>query len=162
MQVIADNKIIHPAYIAGVLDSDGSLTITKRNLTRSKPSYCCMFQLSWTETENTLYFMEYLKKYYGGSYHRNDKKYKADYKNSKPIYKYCLTDIGLEKLLLEIKEFLVLKIKQADNIIEARSIIEHTKCRKDSISRRLEELYVYNKTLNSKNKRNPDRARNPR
>lgn len=107
---------ISPQYLAGVVDSDGSITITKRNISRSNPSYVAMFQLTWVHNEITDEFMRSLVSKYGGSFFIQTEKRNA-FPNAKMTIKYCSTGEALGKLILDVFPFLILKKAQAANAL---------------------------------------------
>jgi len=78
---------ISPQYLAGVLDSDGSITITKRHSKRLNPNYAAMIQITWLYNENSLKVFEQIKNKYGGSYFIG--KSHSGFNNPKTIIKYC-------------------------------------------------------------------------
>lgn len=102
------------AYLAGVVDSDGSLTISRQhNKTRPNPSFTPTFQLSWVESIASRKVMELLKTSYGGSISKS-KSQKGRFKNARPIIKYCITSRKLKAFLLDVAPYLRLKKSQAD------------------------------------------------
>lgn len=142
---------INPQYLAGVMDSDGSFTITRRHPQRQKQcNYTCMVQLTWTLNEKTKKFIESLAAQYGGSWFIGSPK--NNYINSKPIIKYCGTGEAAKSIAEDTKNYLRLKKEQADNIIEVRRLISTFRgSRPIDISEALSSLYSLNKQLNSKN-----------
>lgn len=108
----------HPAYIAGVIDSDGSLSLAKRHINRVNPTYQGIFQLTWLKNNESIKFCEYLVNTYGGSYYTG--KSHSGFKNPKPICKYMLTGKKLVPFLKAVKPYLLLKKEQAEIILEYR------------------------------------------
>lgn len=149
--------LINKAYLAGVIDSDGSISICKRHVKRKNPNYTIMIQLSWAVSENTKWFMKDLVNQYGGSVCETN--HKNRFKNAKPVYRYCVSGQKAIELLNDIQPFLVLKTIQAGNAINAQHIIDYwmndkwAKSRPPEVSDQLEALYQLNKSLNSKNGR---------
>lgn len=149
--------MIDPRYLAGVLDSDGSFTITKRHETRVKVNYTCMIQLTWTENNLTHGFFLDLVEQFGGSYFVGFPSGKTQFPNSKRIIKYCAVGQAANKIANFVVEHLILKKEQARNLLDVSSIVKGPKSgryRTPQASLQLEKLYIYNKSLNSKNKGN--------
>jgi len=94
------------AYLAGVIDSDGSISITKRNTGRKRPTFAVMVQLTWVYNGLTERFFKELVSKYGGSYFKSDRSANR-FKNAKPIIKYCATGKAAKCLLeaLGLQEF---------------------------------------------------------
>lgn len=103
------------AYIAGVIDSDGSLTIYRQHRNRKASTYTPTFQLQWTKTTKSKKVLDSLVKQYGGSFCEPVRR--SGFSNSKPTYKYCLTSMKLRQLLLDVIPHLALKRKQAINLL---------------------------------------------
>lgn len=143
--------IINSAYLTGVIDSDGSLSITKRHINRPNPNYTCMFALTWSKTSTSIKFMQALVNTYGGSFAECKR---VGYKNGRPIIKYCATGKAVDKILEACSEHLILKRQQANNLISLRKLVHpcgHRRRRAPEISEQMEMLYVENKRINSKN-----------
>lgn len=138
-------------HIAGVIDSDGSITISKRNSVRKRPTYTVLLQLTWVYNETTKEYMNQLIHLFGGSYFISDKRYKGRFKNAKPIIKYCATGVAAEKFLKAISSFLWLKQLQAQN---ALTLLAHKgidfRSRTQEHWNKFEQLYNNNKFLNSR------------
>lgn len=140
-------------YLAGVFDSDGSFTVAKRHLKRSKPNYTAMIQLTWKKSKATETFMQMLVCDYGGSYasciSTNTMK---SFSGTKDYFKYCVTGMKAEKLAAVLSPWLLLKKEQAMNIRTVAFLSnESSRGRSDLVSSQLEALYVLNKSLNTKN-----------
>lgn len=144
--------IFSPEYLAGVMDSNGSFSITKRHISRKNPNYIGMIQITWTHTKVSEAFMQELKNIYGGSYFIGKC---GTFKNSKPIVKYCAVGAAAETLTRSVIDFLILKKEQANNVLKLREITKSRqlgKVRSLENSEKLERLYLLNKQLNYKNK----------
>lgn len=146
---------LHPAYIAGVLDSDGSLSICIRHKIRKVPNYSAMFQLTWTFSEKSEKVMNTLKEKYGGSVYLN--KLRTDvFKNSKQTMRYFLVAQELKPFILDILPYVQLKKEQCLNVLE---LLNSSYFGKYGNGRpKLKELcdfhhslYLKNKELNTKN-----------
>lgn len=146
---------ISPAYLAGVIDSDGSITISRRHTNRPNINYCVIIQLTWTISTDTEKLMNYLVHKYGSSYFKEKIVSQSHrFKRSKPIIKYCAVSKAAEKILLDIYEHLFLKKKQALLALEMRHNQKiYKKNRPLKISQLYEKIYLLNKSLNSKNKK---------
>lgn len=143
---------INRGYLAGVIDSDGSITISKRRKNLKTPNYICMIQLTWTETKLTTRFFKELIKSFGGSYFKINANRSDRFENGKPVIKYCAVGKAASAILNYIHPYLVLKREQAINGLR----LAEYKSRGKSTDLTLalsELLYIKNKKLNSKNKR---------
>ena len=139
--------MINPAYLAGIIDSDGSISIARRNINRQNPSYCVMFQLTWKLTEESKQFMSDLTKQYGGSFSEVNSSSAGRFKNPSRIIKCCITDNNVEQLLIDTLPFLILKKKQAIRGLRVREVIREKPEDKFEI---LNKLYDENRFLNHK------------
>lgn len=141
-------------YLAGVLDSDGSFTVTKRHIYRVNCNYTCMIQLTWTLTKKSREFMEQLVNFYGGSYFVGMPSSTKQFENAKEIIKYCATGNAAERIARDTRNYLLLKEEQARNIIKVRDLVRSYRGqpRPKSAVDQLEELYLTNQRLNGKNK----------
>lgn len=151
--VTNESRKFFAAYLAGVIDSDGSLSISINHRIRKTPNYTALFQLTWTKTTLSLDFMDRLVRTYGGSYCFVTPS-NSQYKNSRNCIKYVLTGDKLKTLLEEVYPFLVLKRRQAKNILWLRKTIgQYGNGRLKP--KRLQDfhtfLYKFNQTLNTKN-----------
>lgn len=139
---------INGAYLAGVWDSDGSFTITKRHPKRSSPNFTIMAQLTWVLNDNSREFMQTLVETYGGSCFEGESP--SGFDNGRRIIKYCATGNAAASLLTAMYPYLVLKKEQAANLLAARSVMRPGH-RLPEATKKLEALYEANKILNSKN-----------
>lgn len=108
---------LNAAYLAGVVDSDGSFTIYKQHSSRKTSTYTPTFQLQWTKSAKSKKVMENLLFQYGGSVCSPNGKTNR-FANSKPTYKYCLTSTKLKRFLIDVIPFLLLKKEQAENLLK--------------------------------------------
>ncbi len=153
------NKI-HPAYVAGVLDSDGSLSVVIRHKNRPNPTYQACFQLTWKKTKESIKFFEYLKKRYGGSYHEN-KPRKDRFKNASPTIKYFLTGIKIKNFLEDIQDYVILKKKQVKLVLKLRNNLWQGglgRRKPKELCNLHHKIYLDMKKLNTKN--SADRIKN--
>jgi len=141
-----------PEYLAGVLDSDGSFSITIRHKTRKNPNFTCMIQITWSLTDKAQEFMEHLVQTYGGSYHINTTKYATNYPNSKTVIKYCAVAHAVDRILLDVAPYVWLKKHQVTNLLAVRKLASHyPRPRPEGLTNHYLALYEANKILNSKN-----------
>lgn len=143
---------ISPQYLAGVIDSDGSICITKRGLKdRPNPNYSVMIQIGWVYKDTTEAFMKQMKIDFGGSY-SIVKPSKNSFSKRNHI-KYCAYGTTADKILEKIKPFLILKGQQADNAIELRNIVKSHKgaYRPKKNSEAMDLLWKNNAIINDKN-----------
>lgn len=142
------------AYLAGIMDSDGSISICIRHRNRPTPSYCVLVQLTWMATDKTLSAMEKIKSVYGGSINKH--KRGNGFTNGKDIYKYQISTQQSRKLLEDILPFLLLKKEQCETALELIKTTEFGKygsgrSKSDELKKFHYSLYLKNKSLNSKN-----------
>jgi hypothetical protein len=114
---------LHPAHIAGVMDSDGSFSIVKRPKKNTKLGfiYRPVVQITWKVSENAEKFFQCVVSTYGGSYHLINKKENAYGKTGK-FYKLSIEGNSLDPFLKDIMPFLVLKKIQARSLLQLRSL----------------------------------------
>lgn len=144
---------INKSYLAGVVDSDGSFSITKRNTSRINPSYVGMFQLTWVHNEVTDEFMKSLVSKYGGSFFIQTEKRNA-FPNASMTVKYCATGKALNKIIKDVYPFLILKRSQAYNLWtlnETQGKYGAKRPKPEDMKQFHESLYLENRKLNSKN-----------
>ena len=137
------------AYLAGVMDSDGSFSIAIRHRTRKNPNYTAMCQLTWTQNKFSLKFMQALKKQYGGSISEVKP---TGFANARPCYRYMVLADKAVLMIEDILPFLQLKRKQARNLIR----IQQTNKKRGpgrtiKMKQFKEKLYKNNISLNTKN-----------
>lgn len=133
-------------YIAGYIDGEGWFRIQKQNKNKN-PNYHLIIGCSGTE--NTV--LELIKKQYGGSVHKREKRY-----GWKPEYTYLTSCRQAEKLLNDIYPFLVLKKDRAEVCFELYKRIplgKKTVLNYEELSIR-EFLYLKIKKLNLRGTKN--------
>ncbi|NIU00682.1 MAG: hypothetical protein GWN01_07015 [Nitrosopumilaceae archaeon] len=138
---------ISSQYLAGVLDSDGSLSIN-RTLNHGKTrQYRPVFQLTWKYIDETMKIMEYLKEKYGGSVFIEKSKKKLNMNGHYLAYK--LDSKGLKQLLKEIRPYLLIKYKQCDLLIELLNTLKGKGTRpSEEVWERRKQLYEECKKIN--------------
>lgn len=135
-------------YLAGVLDSDGSLSVTRRHLKRPNPSYTAMIQITWLYSSKSKLVFDFLQRYYGGSYYIG--KSHSGFNNPKKIIKYCATGKAAHRILLDCRTSVVLKSKQVKNLLAVIDINQSTKGRRNKAAGKvLQKIYEINKDLNA-------------
>lgn len=145
------------AYLAGVTDSDGSFSICKKNFFgKSKnPEYSARFQLSWSNNDKTKKVLDKIVQIYGGKYSLCTPSSIKNYPNTKDVLHYSLGGPGIVKFVKDIFPFLLLKRRQALNIIRLRKFISNKWHKSNPQPQKLlefkEKLYIFNKSLNTKN-----------
>jgi hypothetical protein len=144
---------INYAYLAGVLDSDGSFSIAKRHVNRPLKNYTAMIQLSWKKSDISIDFMNQLVHQYGGSWAacKSTNKLRS-FPATADYLKYSSTGVATEKIIRDVLPFLILKKKQALNLLKLRELTaSYVGHRPNEISAEMEILYYFNKSLNNKN-----------
>lgn len=136
-------------YLAGVIDSDGSISVAKRHLRRKTPNYTIMLQISWNYSKSAENYFNFLKQSYGGSYFIGPH-HKSGYKNASLTIKYCATGRAAERILLSIRNNLVLKTEQAHLCLQVLQLVKEYKGKRrpKNISLKLEKFWFKNKNLN--------------
>lgn len=135
-------------YLAGVLDSDGSLSITKRHLKRPNPNYTVMIQITWLYSKASEDYFRNLKHWYGGSFFIG--RSHSGFANPKPIIKYCATGKSAERILISCRNKLNLKEEQLKNLLQCVKLNNDSKKNRPiATSKKLEKLYKQNKRLNA-------------
>lgn len=114
-------KNLNPAYIAGVMDSDGSFTVMKRMKQSTVRGYHfrCVAQLTWKKTKLSFKTMKQLQSRYGGSLCEIKSRGGFSTKENS-YYKWSLEGKNLENLVDDILPFLQLKKAHATAIKEFR------------------------------------------
>ncbi len=149
--------VITPGYLAGVLDSDGSLSISKHHANkRPNPSYVSSIQLTWTKTDRSMAVIQKLKEMFGGSVFET--KIHPNSLAKKPGIKYHASVKSVGKILDFCGNEIILKFQQVENI---RKLDElkfnriHTggtgNFRNKELSEQYEKLFILNREYNTKN-----------
>lgn len=100
---------MNKAYLAGVVDSDGSISINKQNNINKKNGYRPLFQLTWRDTPECSVVIKELLKEYGGSIH---KQHGSNLSPNNTFIHYSLTGADLKVFLEDIKPHILIKRKQ--------------------------------------------------
>lgn len=140
---------IHKEYLAGVIDSDGSISICKRHKKRRLPNYTVMICLTWLKDSKSKKFMRELVEQFGGSYCQVTNH--SGFNTNSQYLRYTAASSAANKILKFVKSSLRLKRQKCLNALELQKIIKPGKNRSKLISNKLERLY--RKNLNDKNSR---------
>jgi len=114
---------VTPQYLAGVVDSDGSISIVRRlrQTTSRGYQYREVIQITWVDTPESRAVFSALKLEYGGSIFSVSKR--ADrFANAKPTIKYSAEAKAVERILNDITPYLILKKQQALATLEMRKL----------------------------------------
>lgn len=116
--IVKDSEFL--AYLAGVIDSDGSIGISRRNNVQNTHGYTYRgtVQLTWKKDEGTLKFVQMLKDMYGGYVGEH----RGGFANKTLTVRYSADGKGAETIAKDTLPYLRLKKKQAELVIEMRSI----------------------------------------
>ena len=116
------------AYIAGVMDSDGYITIkcSTYNIRKTKDSKNPVFYERVGIKQVQPEAIKFIYDNFGGYYHIE----KPSTKNGKPLYSLQLTNLKAFNFIKAIYPFLRIKIKQADIIFKLRECINKGKTQK--------------------------------
>ena len=139
------------SYIAGVADSDGSFTISKRVRKNHAPTYECKFSMQWRECSESKRFFKELKNRFGGSICRIHNGYSY-------MQCYVISNKGLDNFLKKVGPFIFLKRKQLEVIKNLRkSILKNrgnsSKPKTKKLIGKQESLYKKLRSLNKRNKK---------
>lgn len=147
--------MIDARYLAGVMDSDGCFSVTKQHPKRKNCSYTGMVQLTWTRTKQSEKFIRNLSQRYGGTYYIIMPSNTGNFKNCRPVVKYGAKARAAEAIVRDVLPHLVLKKRQANNILKLYSVLKDTKTpgktRLRKVTNRLDKIYLKNRMLNGKN-----------
>ena len=139
-------------YIAGVIDSDGSICISKYD-NHGYVSYRPMVQLTWKNIKECRDVIESLKEVYGGCVFIEKSKRKLGGNNTYLAYK--VDTRKAEKLLDDIKSSLWIKKEQAVYAIRVQQIKEEYNWTRNPIlikekNKKLDYLWKEVKKMNAK------------
>jgi len=145
---------IEPAYLAGVMDSDGSFTLSKVHTKRKNPSYVPTIQITWLKSKFSFKVLNSIKSTYGGSLFDTSHKTSYNLRFPKPMLKYHACSKSVLKIINDIYPFLKLKKPQA-KIIKTFILFpkNSSRPRHKSTSKKYERLKLLITSLNHKNKK---------
>lgn len=116
--VIAMN--ITPEYLAGVMDSDGSISYTKKfSKERNKNYFVAQIQITWKLSKESRFFFDKLIERYGGSAFEGNAH--STFGKSR-IIKYCATGNACSLICDDIIPHLFLKKRQAEIALEGSKL----------------------------------------
>lgn len=132
------------AYIAGLIDGEGCIAITKRKIKRLETDYWYYEpQVIICNTDKRM--IDFLVDYYSG-YIVTGKKQKDHHKER---YYWKMTGDNMRQLLRNVSPYLILKKKQASLILSfPRYNGNGQKCRTDTERQEQEDLWLAVKELN--------------
>lgn len=112
------NKI-EKAYLAGIMDGEGSIGITKRKIRKRgiTPEYRARLRITNVSKELMNFIEDKIKNQ--GSYYICERKNRAP--NRKTIYELEMGDRLTVKFLKEVLPYLIIKKRHAENVIELKN-----------------------------------------
>lgn len=131
---------VQRAYIAGIVDGEGHLAISKgparkKNGERS-PYYLCYCKIGSTDPNLLIWIQEVTG--YGTIYREG--RFSFDNPTRKPFYTWHISNTQLDNLLGQIYDYLIIKKHQADLILKMRKTINRRRSRGVPVSQ--EELAI--------------------
>lgn len=146
---------ISPEYLAGVWDSDGSISVAIKHSKRPNPSYIVSLQLTWSDTPKVRKFLSQLTEEYSGQFYES-KSMKNRYPGSRAVVKYSIACQKSRKLLEAILPFLQLKKEQAELALNVLNTTEYGKYgagrpKPEDLKQKHYNIYLQMKNLNTKN-----------
>ena len=144
---------INPAYLAGVIDSDGSISFckVKRDSTKRGYQYRSIIQITWRPTPDARDFLHHVKDQFGGGVHMINK---SGFEGGDALYlKYDVEGPRTEKFIKYILPYLKLKKEQAELLLEARKLKGKWGAdgKPDKLWDKEDKLYDRYKKINTKN-----------
>lgn len=142
--------------MAGIIDSDGSISLSKVNKKRKNPSYFTLIQLTWIANDKNLAVLEKIKTEFGGNVYKIARKPTSFNSKYKHTYKWMINNHNAIPFLERVKPFLLLKKEQAQICIDFHNEIQKNKYSrtnkipKEEFERR-DKIHEQMKSLNSKN-----------
>lgn len=134
------------AYIAGIIDGEGSISIERRSTQRKYPTY----SVTVTIVNTNVRLISWLYDRIGGCL--INKSVNPD-RNHKAQFQIQLRHLGAEALLNSVREYLIVKGEQADVALALRKLFvgrggKHT----DGSRAAMEHLYLTARRLNKRGK----------
>jgi len=155
--------MLSPQYLAGVIDSDGSISINGRSRKSGYKCYRVVIQITWIDIEPTHKIFDELVKIYGGSKYST----KGSKLSPKSIYyKYVAESQIAENILSDIFPYLIVKKKQAELCLSLRKLQHKREFRGRGNQHTDKEWESYNNiqielmSLNKKGKKNENTSSN--
>ena len=140
--------MIDPRYLAGVIDSDGSISINRALNHGKTRQYRPYIQLTWLYFSKTKKIMDELKEKYDGSVFIDDK-ITSNFKCNGKYIAYKADSRKAEKILIDVLPYLKIKQEQAKCCLELLRITGYSGSKvPEEIWNRRKELYEECKKLN--------------
>lgn len=121
------------AYIAGLIDGEGTITIRKLTTEFKKgilkgPTFQEVIMIGMNATDKNLEALKMIKFYFGGVLSIEKKIYnsKNSYKSNYPRARYIATNRIANNLLKTVYPFLIIKKEQVDLVFKLRESINKT------------------------------------
>lgn len=148
------------AYLAGAIDSDGTIGIKKSTYAMRVVGDCknATYSERIALRQVTIEIPALLKATFGGSFYMTN----PSAKGGRRLYSWAATDLRAVEALKKLRPFLRVKVKQADNCLELRKIKEISKKRRvakkrghigaatrtSDLSDKMEAFYLEAKAMN--------------
>lgn len=137
-----DLTLEQSAYIAGMIDGEGSVGVWRETRRGNKSGYRYKGVVEVYNTDTRV--LHFLKDVCGGYI---AKKRKASKKN-KASWKWACTQTKISELLKQVRPYMILKGEQADIVLKFREIMDNAPRRASASHEHFEELYQMTKKLN--------------
>lgn len=150
------------AYLAGIIDGEGSLMIRRSTYRMRNPKYC--------DCKNPVFnpriglknanedVIKLMKNVFGGHYHKYKRLYpspKWGIRQNKIMYSYGVEHRLAERICIALLPYLIIKKEQANKLIELQNLKRSPLCKRrggqpysKEIIEKFEQLYMVVKTLN--------------
>ena len=136
------------AYLAGVIDSDGSILLLKHKDLKCKRGFTWYPRITITNTDKKI--LEFIKKEIGG-YVSKGRINKGSFKSKKLIYQWNANSNLIRKISDILLEFLITKKEQGKLLKEALEIIKNHRLSNynlEEVDKKLEKIFNKIKKLN--------------
>lgn len=114
---------VTPQYIAGLIDSDGSISIVRRSCKNTSRGYNHreMVQITWKHSIIAEQVFNELKNMFGGSVFVHERKSGFATRHT-TLVKYTVEGKGAEAMMIAILPYLTIKQQQASYLLQMRGI----------------------------------------
>ena len=135
---------IEKAYLAGIIDGEGSIGIYKWKNPRARknPFYRARMRITNTNKKLIDLIVNKLQNQKGYIVAKRENRIK----NRKTCYELELGEILTKKLLKEVLPYLVIKKKHAENVLKLKENYSHNRLTQTELQRR-EKIYLEQKKL---------------
>lgn len=133
MEGLTPGRILHPAYVAGIIDGEGCISIYKTQAKSGNAKY----QLQVAVVMREGWLMEMIKDQYGGNVRRDERNHKLN-ENHSVVYRWRVGDLKAKAFLKEILPYLRAKSVQAQLALHF-SEQKHLHLRADPTSRLIQQ-----------------------